>query len=389
MAVHEIISLKSSVKSVTPDHIVSENSEIVALMEAFMEYMETDNKSGYYLNAVDQLRDIDIVPEEHLGHLQSEVGSPVPRIFAADPRILYKSLVNLYRARGTKQSIEDFFNILYNDEVEIYYPKDDLLIPSDGNWNDQKADTIENPGYYSPILTYTLSAATSTLSGTSDEGYELIFDNPLVYVNDAQITDFKSRVEVNTTTNKLDYFIDFDSSLSSGDVIEIRRSGSYSTANGFLSDRKYVQDSKFYQKFSYVLRTGQNADKWKSAFTRLVHPGGFIFFGEILISLINSNEMMPYLQPGKQIGGLPIIITIGPVDAQSFFLKTHGGTYSSFYEISFKQELPKSIMGPKRYFEQIKFHLSSPVGEFPNYTFEDAINRTINVNMSSQIEISN
>ena len=50
-----------------------------------------------------------------------------------------------------------------------------------------------------------------------------------------------------------------------------------------LSDNIKLQDSKFYQKFSYVVRTGKNLSDWETAFDKLVHPAGFVFFGEILI----------------------------------------------------------------------------------------------------------
>jgi hypothetical protein len=96
-------------------------------------------------------------------------------------------------------------------------------------------------------------------------------------------------------------------------LIEYRQ-GKYLDKGGFLSDIKKIQDSFFYQKFSYVIRTGSNIDRWSNAFNKLIHPAGFRFFGEIaiLISLINQrNSIMPGLQPGF-IGqeDLPILLTL-------------------------------------------------------------------------------
>ena len=66
--------------------------------------------------------------------------------------------------------------------------------------------------------------------------------------------------------------------------------GIYTSNKGFLSDTIKIQDSYFYQQFSYVIRTGNNVDAWENPFNRLVHPAGFIFFGEIVIFLENVNR---------------------------------------------------------------------------------------------------
>jgi hypothetical protein len=90
--------------------------------------------------------------------------------------------------------------------------------------------------------------------------------------------------------------------------------GSYTSNFGFLDDTIKVQDSYFYQKFSYVIRTGNNLDVWKNSFNRLVHPAGFIFFGEILllIELLNLKAMMPKDQPGLIYDDLPVLILLEP-----------------------------------------------------------------------------
>lgn len=89
-------------------------------------------------------------------------------------------------------------------------------------------------------------------------------------------------------------------SLKTANVVRIYTRGAYTSTLGFLDDSIKLQDSYFYQQFSYVIRTGNNVDIWKDAFNRLVHPSGFKFFGEILLilELLNSRSVMPLLQPG-------------------------------------------------------------------------------------------
>ena len=104
----------------------------------------------------------------------------------------------------------------------------------------------------------------------------------------------------------------------------------YLDNRGFLSDRIKLQDSFRFQKFSYLIKTGKNVSDWKDVYDKLVHPAGFIFFGEILIllNLVNVgsvnfrkqlqqvsgitrklNSAMPERQPGAiGIEDLPVLV---------------------------------------------------------------------------------
>jgi hypothetical protein len=60
--------------------------------------------------------------------------------------------------------------------------------------------------------------------------------------------------------------------------------GYYETNNGFLSDSIYIQDSKYYQIFSYVVRINERLDSYKTAVKTMLHPAGLALFGEFEIS---------------------------------------------------------------------------------------------------------
>ena len=61
--------------------------------------------------------------------------------------------------------------------------------------------------------------------------------------------------------------------------------GTYLDHKGFVSYDVKLQDSLKYQRFSYLIKTGKNLSDWEYAYDKLVHPAGFIYFAEILISL--------------------------------------------------------------------------------------------------------
>jgi hypothetical protein len=55
-----------------------------------------------------------------------------------DKRKLIKNIKSLYRSKGTKRASEIFFKLLFNENAEIRFPKENILRASDGKWDTQK-----------------------------------------------------------------------------------------------------------------------------------------------------------------------------------------------------------------------------------------------------------
>ena len=53
-------------------------------------------------------------------------------------RNLIKNIKSLYRSKGTKRASEIFFKLLFNENAEIRFPKENILRASDGKWDTQK-----------------------------------------------------------------------------------------------------------------------------------------------------------------------------------------------------------------------------------------------------------
>lgn len=63
------------------------------------------------------------------------------------------------------------------------------------------------------------------------------------------------------------------------------KEGHYISTKGFLSWDQKLQDSDFYQDFSYVIRSEQFVDKYRNIVKHIIHPSGTKMFGETLIVL--------------------------------------------------------------------------------------------------------
>jgi hypothetical protein len=64
--------------------------------------------------------------------------------------------------------------------------------------------------------------------------------------------------------------------------------GYWKSNKSFLSDEMYLQDSYYYQKYSYEIVAPRMLDTYENYVKKLVHPAGILLFGKYIV----SNEMM-------------------------------------------------------------------------------------------------
>jgi hypothetical protein len=376
-------NISSYIDELIPDHVESAYPDLVAFLKIYALYLERENKSGFYLNALDIQRDIDFVEDNLLTELQNEIGVSVPRDFATNPRMFYKRLVEFYRSRGTPESITAFFRMIYDDEVETYFPFIDILRPSDGDWTDQATAIQADRTAFTAWNVFTISGTPTVVSGNNDAGNAAFLDDDVVFVNNTYqtpTTDYVEEVYSDSGVSK--YRLTFTSALSNGDVVRTYPRGLFTSADGFLSDKKFLQDSYYYQQFSYVLKTGKNIADWKNAFTRLIHPAGFKFFGEIaiLVKLLtsgNTQAQYGWLLPAGKITFNIGAFQVGPVQFNSHLLEK---TYTHFARGSAQY----SIIGMQNHWDNMKFRYLGPNSDFAQWTVQDSINNNISTQFGTQ-----
>jgi hypothetical protein len=79
--------------------------------------------------------------------------------------------------------------------------------------------------------------------------------------------------------------------------------GGWVNNQGMLSTTQYLTDGRYYQPYSYVIKSGLNITKWQYIFNKVCHPSGFVFYGEvaIFVELLDSEDNLfriPENQPG-------------------------------------------------------------------------------------------
>ena len=117
-----------------PDFVRGEYSTFVTFIEKYYEWMQ---QSGNMVDASGSIRyaqDIDLATDAYVALIQKEFLPFFPQESALDKRKFLKLVNQFYSSKGTPDSVKFLFQALYNEKIDIYYPKDDILIASDGKW---------------------------------------------------------------------------------------------------------------------------------------------------------------------------------------------------------------------------------------------------------------
>lgn len=117
-----------------PDFVRSDYQKFTKFIEKYYEWMEL---TGNVVSESDNLRyaqDLDLASDYYIEQIQKEFLPFFPESLQLDKRTFLKLVNQFYSAKGTPDSVKFLFQALYNEKIDIYYPKDDILIASDGKW---------------------------------------------------------------------------------------------------------------------------------------------------------------------------------------------------------------------------------------------------------------
>ena len=101
---------------------------------------------------------------------------------------------------------------------------------------------------------------------------------------------FSTAVNITSSSGglaKITVFNKATATISTSAVFENK--GNYVNQRGHTSETTMrIQDSRYYQDFSYVLKVGRTINDWRKAFKQTVHSAGYFFQGQLNIEL-NAN----------------------------------------------------------------------------------------------------
>lgn len=119
---------KSEVENVLPEFYSEEYQNLILLLEKYYEWLNSENNPGDRINQIYNTRDATQVPENLLPYLEDELllGQAYFGGFINKREAIKRSNL-LYRSKGTKYSIEQFFRAFFGIDPQVIYPKENIF----------------------------------------------------------------------------------------------------------------------------------------------------------------------------------------------------------------------------------------------------------------------
>lgn len=70
-----------------------------------------------------------------------------------------------------------------------------------------------------------------------------------------------------------------------------KQAGYWEGTQSFPNSDKYIQDSDFYQEYSYEIRSSKTLDTYRDIVKRILHPGGNMMFANVILSGRRNDEI--------------------------------------------------------------------------------------------------
>lgn len=128
------LDISKLVPSQVPAFVRTDYQTFLLFIQAYYDYLD---QSGVMVD-MGTIRDIDLSVEGYIEHIKSEIAPKIPFDMAQN-RFQASRLKDLYDAKGSSSSFKLLFRLLYNEETDIIYPATQMLIPSDGRWEQPTA----------------------------------------------------------------------------------------------------------------------------------------------------------------------------------------------------------------------------------------------------------
>jgi hypothetical protein len=376
--------LSSILPSQIPEFIKNDYQVFVSFIEEYYKFLETSNDPKLVPFSSYEFSNVDTTQEFFLDRFRRQFVPDFPKELTYDLqtgkplnlKTLIKRSSEFYRSKGTQNSFNFIFRILFDQDVEFYYPREHMFVVSGAVWKEKKTVKIIALNDDRPR-----SMIGNTIYQVNDQGNVIVsarviscvlykqspyniaelelteiigdFDQDSPILCDVVIDDAEEQlsyyltlgiISVDITNGGFNYaegdrvrlvpiegqiaegvgFIgkvdkpgplgqitkiiivnfgaNYEQSLSGRYEIQVRTDngtgfsgvatsdiffsyeGYYTSNNGILCDRSFIQDNDYYQTHSYEIVSTLPLTAYQDVIKRTVHPAGYKLFGSQIIT---------------------------------------------------------------------------------------------------------
>ncbi len=150
-----------------PEFYHDDGPTFILFVQAYYEWMEERGQAIGEARALFDTRDIDNTPEAFLAHFQKKYLYGIPFNVIINKRLLLKHVLDVYRSKGDILCFNLLFRLIYDEDVEVYLPTNDILRVSDGVWKEPRyvevAESTLNSSYIGKTIIGSASGVTAVV----------------------------------------------------------------------------------------------------------------------------------------------------------------------------------------------------------------------------------
>lgn len=142
-----------------------------------------------------EYRDVSSTLDEFKGHFLTTFAKSFPQYSYVPLDYFVRALRQFYQGKGTVESIQWFFRVLFNEDADVFFPREDILKASDGTWDAPiilKVTTPTNNHINSDVLKFYVGQRIQTATGEAQVESVITYvvgqaDNKHIIVNELRL----------------------------------------------------------------------------------------------------------------------------------------------------------------------------------------------------------
>lgn len=184
--------LSQIVRSQFPEFVQSDHNKFITFLESYYKFVEQDQNSQELIQNILDYNNIDFTTSAFIKYFIKNYAEILPDTLLADKKLAVKRIKDIYEAKGSTLSFQLFFRIVFNQEIRVNFPYENVLIPSGGNFVQRRSLRILTSSLASNVL---ISDLTDRFLRTTVNNQE--FRTPILEVNEINSTLTEMFLDVN------------------------------------------------------------------------------------------------------------------------------------------------------------------------------------------------
>ena len=120
------VKLSAGVRNQLPMHL-RKHDELASILKSYYEWTEADGNFQKTADDIDSNMFVEYADENFIQFFVATIIPSIPSGALIDKKLLIRYAKEFYQSKGSEQSFKFLFRILYNQDVEVSYPKNDIF----------------------------------------------------------------------------------------------------------------------------------------------------------------------------------------------------------------------------------------------------------------------